>query len=140
MARRTPSTFRIAAIVVAAIVGILIPSLTNANADGPLRLSEALSRALAYAPAAAAAAAQSDFSTAKVAEARAPLFPSIMANGEYNQAPGYSQIITNRGLTLAQLALDYTVFDGGRRTAQLSAARYTAEAARLGVDTARAQI
>ena len=105
-----------------------------------LTLKEAVNRALSYAPAAEIAAAQSDLGDARVREARAPLFPTIAANGEYNQAPGYSRTITNGGLTLAQLALDYTAFDGGRRAAQLSAARFAADAARLGLDATRAQI
>ncbi len=109
-------------------------------ATEPLTLGEAVSRALAYAPAAEIAKAQSDFADAKVRETRAPLFPSIAANGEYNQAPGYDQTISNRGLTLAQLGLDYTVLDGGRRTAQLKAARYAEDAAKLGLDATRAQI
>src|SRR5579859_87039 len=114
--------------------------LRSTCAAASLTLKEAVNRALSYAPAAEIAAAQMDFSDAKVREARAPFFPTIAANGEYNQAPGYDRTITNRGLTLAQLGLDYTAFDGGRRAAQLSAARYTAEAAKLGVDATRASI
>lgn len=73
-------------------------------------------------------------------EARAPLLPSLIAQGEYFQAPGYSPTITNIGLTRAQLMLDYTVFDGGRRMALLRSARYAAQAADLGVTAASAQI
>jgi outer membrane protein TolC len=124
---------------IALACAFLLRSIGAIAAD-PLTLKEAISRALSYAPAAAIAAAQSDFSDAKVREARAPLYPTIAANGEYNQAPGYSPTISNRGLTLAQLGLDYTAFDGGRRSAQLSAARYTADAAKLGLDVTRAQI
>ena len=129
-----------AAPVTVAILALLFARAATAIADGPLSLSEAISRALAYAPAAAAAKAQSDLTDAQADEARAPLFPSVSANGEYNQAPGYDQTISNRGLTLAQLGLDYTIFDDGRRAAHLSAARYAAAASRLGVDIARAQI
>ncbi len=105
-----------------------------------LTLTDAIGRALAYAPADELAAAQRDFSTARVNEARAPLMPSIAANGEYFQAPGYDQVITNRGLTLAQLALSYIVFDGGLRMDQVRAARYAQQAAALGIDAARGQI
>lgn len=105
-----------------------------------LTLSEAIARALAYAPTNQLAEAQRDLSTAKVEETRAPLMPWIAGNGEYFQAPGYDQVITNRGLTLAQLALSYTVFDGGLRLAQLRAARYAQQAAALGIDAARGQI
>jgi outer membrane protein TolC len=125
--------------LIAIACALLVRSI-NAIAAEPLTLKEAISRALSYAPAAEIATAQTDFSDAKVREARAPLFPTIAANGEYNQAPGYDEKITNRGLTLAQLSLDYTAFDGGRRSAQLSAARFTADAAKLGLDATRAQI
>lgn len=106
----------------------------------PITLDEAVRRALVNAPAAEAAMAQSDLDGARVREAEAPFLPSVDALGEYNQAPGYSKTISNGGLTQAQLALDYTAFDGGRRSSQLRAARYVADAARLGVDVARAQI
>jgi len=112
----------------------------TANAGEPLTLPDAIERALRTAPTIDAAAAQSDLGNARMAEARAPLYPNIEAGAEYNQAPGYDQIITNRGLTFAQLMLGYTVYDGGRRTDQARAAQYAAEAATLGVDAARAQI
>jgi len=112
----------------------------TANAAEPLTLADAIDRALRTAPAIDAAAAQSDLGAARVAEARAPFYPDIEAGAEYNQAPGYDTVITNRGLTLAQLMLGYTVYDGGRRTDQARAAQYAAEAAALGVDAARAQI
>jgi multidrug efflux system outer membrane protein len=132
---------RITILLAIAMVVCAIPLTPGrAFAEASLTLKDAIARALVYAPAAEAAAAQSEFGDAKMAEARAPLFPTISANGEYNQAPGYDQTISNRGLTLAQLALDYTAFDGGRRTAASRAARYAAEATRLGVDIARTQI
>jgi outer membrane protein TolC len=113
---------------------------SQAWAAEPLTLGDAIARALAYAPANQLAVAQRDLGTAKVEEARAPLMPAIVGNGEYLQAPGYDQVITNRGMTLAQLGLNYTVFDGGLRQAQLRAARYAQQAAALGIDAARGQI
>ena len=112
----------------------------SGHAAEPITLQEAVRRALDYAPAAEAAAAQSDLEGARERAAEAPFFPTIAANGEYYQAPGYSKTITNGGLTQAELALDYTAFDGGRRSSQLRAASYVAQAAKLGVDVARAQI
>jgi adhesin transport system outer membrane protein len=66
--------------------------------------------------------------------------PSVSAGGEYYQAPGYDEVITNRGLTSGLLALDYTAVDFGRRMSRVRAARYAAEAASLGIVTTRAQI
>jgi outer membrane protein len=86
------------------------------------------------------AAAQSDLNLGRVEETRAPLLPSVLSNGEYYQPAGYSKTISNGGLTQAQLALTYTAFDGGRRMAQLRAARYAAQAAALGVRAAQAQV
>src|SRR6185437_14813733 len=113
---------------------------STARAAQSLTLAQAIARALAYAPAAQFAAAQSDLEGARVAAARAPLLPALSANGEYLQAPGYDQVITNRGMTLAQLQLGYTVFDGGQRSALLRAARYAHQAAIFGLDAARQQI
>ena len=86
------------------------------------------------------ATATSDLSEARTREMRAPMMPSISAGAEYYQAPGYDEVITNRGLTSGMLALDYTAVDFGRRMSRVRAARYAAEAARLGIVATRAQI
>jgi len=119
-------------------VGAMVPAA--ARASETLTLDEAIARALRVAPALEMASAQSDLSGARVNEARAPLYPGLSAATEYIQQPGYDNVITNRGQTTAQLLLDYTAYDGGRRDAQVRSARYTAEAAELGVKAARAQI
>lgn len=106
----------------------------------PLTLSDAVARALRVAPAVELAAAASEMSTAHVREQRAPLFPSVATGAEYYQAPGYSQIVTNRGLSTGLLSLDYTAWDWGRRQARLRAAEYVRDAAQLGIAAARAQI
>jgi outer membrane protein len=106
----------------------------------PITLDEAIARALQTAPSLESALAQSDLDRARVGESLAPLLPSVSGDGEYYQPSGYDKTISNGGLTQAQLALSYTAFDGGRRKAQLRAARYTAQAAALGVSAARAQI
>jgi outer membrane protein TolC len=112
----------------------------TARGGETITLDQAIGRALEVAPTLANAAANSDFNHAKVDEARAPLFPTLSGAGDYQQSPGYSTIITNRGQTLAQLVLDYTVYDGGKRSDQVRAARYAAEAATLGIVAVRAQI
>jgi outer membrane protein TolC len=125
-------------IPVAAIV--ILVALASHVAATTISLEDAIARALVFAPSVASASAQSDLDNARVNEFRAPLFPSLAANGEYQQTPGYDPIVTNRGLTLAQLALDYTAFDGGRRSAQVRSARYAALASALGITAARNQI
>jgi outer membrane protein TolC len=112
----------------------------DAMAAKAITLDEAIARALKVAPSLESAAAQSDLGRARIEEARAPLFPSVSGNGEYYQPSGYDKAISNGGLTQAQLALTYTAFDGGRRSAQLRAARYAAQAAALGVRAAQAQV
>lgn len=133
---------RLPLIVMLGCAGLVLtlPPAASADNTAPLTLQEAIRRALANAPAAEAAAAQSDFASARVREAGAPFLPTVAGLGEYNQAPGYSKTISNGGLTQAQLALDYTAFDGGRRSSQLRAARYVADAAQLDVNVARAQV
>ncbi|HEY6420013.1 MAG TPA: TolC family protein [Candidatus Binataceae bacterium] len=105
-----------------------------------ITLQQAIDRALRVAPSIAVAAATSDLSAARVREQRAPLYPSVSAGTEYYQAPGYNQIVTNRGLSAGMLMMDYTAFDFGRRLARMHAAQYAREASMLGVSAARAQI
>jgi outer membrane protein TolC len=129
---------RLTIIAAALAAAAICPS--PAPAAGPITLQEAIARALAVTPSLDSAAAQSDLNGARVDEARAPLLPSLMVQGEYFQAPGYSPTISNQGLTRAQLMLDYMAFDGGRRMALLRSASYAAQAAALGVTAARTQI
>lgn len=110
-----------------------------AQAD-TLTLRDTIDRALRFAPSVAMAAASSDLSEAQMREMRAPMYPSLSAASEYSQSPGYDEVVTNRGLTRAQVELDYTAIDFGRRMSRVRAARYAAEAARLGIGAARAQI
>jgi outer membrane protein TolC len=125
---------------IAAVVVTGVFVCASIAAAGPLTLPDAIDRALRAAPAVGVAAAASDMSAAHVREQRAPLYPNIASGAEYYQAPGYDEVVTNRGLSTALLTLDYTVWDWGRRQARLRAAEYVAEASRLGVAAARAQI
>ena len=109
-------------------------------AAATITLPDAIDRALHRAPSVDVAAATSDMSVAHVREQRAPLFPTVGTGVEYYQAPGYDQVITNRGLSAGMLTLDYTAWDWGRRQALLRAAQYVSEASRLGVAAAQAQI
>ena len=106
----------------------------------PLTLADAVVRALRFAPSVSQAEAQSDYGDARAREQFAPLLPAVSAGLEYYQAPGYSEVITNRGLSAGLLALNYTAWDWGRRSARYRAARYAAQVAMLGVAAARAQI
>ncbi|HEY2104187.1 MAG TPA: TolC family protein [Candidatus Binataceae bacterium] len=115
-------------------------ALPAARCEEVITLTQAVSRALRYAPSILSASANDEMSIGKLVEARSALYPDLSGAGEYNQAPGYDQRISNRGLTLAQLQATYTVYDGGRREAQIRAARYADQAARLGIQAAQAQI
>jgi len=122
------------------MVAAAILSWASVATAATITLSDAIDRALRYAPSIDVAAAASDMSIAHVNEQRAPLFPTVGAGAEYYQAPGYNEVVTNRGLSAAMLTLDYTAWDWGRRQARLRAAEYVSEASRLGVAAARAQI
>jgi adhesin transport system outer membrane protein len=123
----------------AGAIATLLLASAPAHAE-TLTLRDAIDRALRFAPSLTMATATSDLSDARTREMRAPMMPSVSAGGEYYQAPGYDEVITNRGLTSGLLALDYTAVDFGRRMSRVRAARYAAEAARLGIATTRAQI
>ncbi len=125
---------------VAAVTALMLLLAAGSAMAAPLTLKEAIDRALVFAPSIAVASGTSDLTEAHAREARAPLFPSITAGAEYSQSPGYNEVVTNRGLSSALLALNYTAFDWGRREARYRAARYVSEAATLGVAAARAQI
>jgi outer membrane protein TolC len=129
---------RCIAIVAAVFATIFIAPPSRAGET--LTLEQAIGRALEVAPTLANATASSDLSRAQVDEARAPLLPDIGAAGDYSQSPGYNEVVTNGGQTLAQLVLGYTAYDGGRRSDRVRAARYASEAAMLGVAAVRAQI
>lgn len=122
-------------------LAIVLAALCAAGAHAePLTLPDAIQRALVFAPSIAMASATGDLTQARTREMRAPLMPSVSAGAEYYQAPGYAEVITNRGLSSGMLALDYTAIDFGRRMARVRSARYAAEAAQFGVAAARAQI
>src|SRR5271163_3942046 len=123
-----------------AVVAAAILSWASVAAAASISLSDAIDRALRYAPAIDIAAAASDMSVAQANEQRAPLFPTVGAGAEYYQAPGYNEVVTNRGLSAGMLTLDYTAWDWGQRQARMRAAEYVNEASRLGVAAARAQI
>src|SRR5215469_6750852 len=114
--------------------------MAEVSSAAPLTLPDAIDRAVRFAPSMEAAAAERDMTSAQVREQRAPLFPNISTGGEYYQAPGYDDVVTNRGLSAAMVMATYTAWDWGRRVAKWRAARYVAEAARLGVAAAQAQI
>ena len=122
------------------VLAATILSWVSVARAATITLSDAIDRALRLAPSVDVAAAASDMSAADVRGQRAPLFPMVGAGAEYYQAPGYDEVITNRGLSSGRLTLDYTAWDWGRRQAQLRAAVYVSEAARLGVAAASAQI
>jgi outer membrane protein TolC len=118
----------------------LVVAAPGARCEEAITLGQAVRRALVYAPSILSASAGGEFSSGQLTEARSAFYPDISAAGEYNQAPGYDPRITNRGLTLAQLQAGFTVYDGGRREAQVRAARYALQASRLGIQAAQAQI
>ncbi len=126
-------------IAAAAIAASIVLACPRANAAA-LTLDQAIDRALRFAPSIEMAAAKSDLVDASAREQRAPLFPSLSAGTEYYQAPGYSEVITNRGLSAAMLSLDYTAWDWGRRESNYRAAQIVGEVARLGIASSRAQI
>jgi adhesin transport system outer membrane protein len=105
-----------------------------------LTLSDAVEKALQFAPAIEVSSAGSDLSEGRTREALAAMLPAISTRAEYTQSPGYDETITNRGMTTATLNLDYTLLDFGRRMARVRAARFTAESARYGIAVARAQV
>src|SRR5271166_2492325 len=123
-----------------AVLAVAILSGTSVASAATITLPDAIDRALHVAPSVDVAAAASDMSVAQMHEQRASLFPTVSASAEYYQAPGYDEVITNRGLSAGLVTLDYTAWDWGRRQAQLRAAEYVSEASRLGVAAARAQI
>jgi outer membrane protein TolC len=134
MAQRSGLTIAAAAIAASIVLGC-----PRADAAA-LTLDQAIDRALRFAPSIEMAAAKSDLVDARAREQRAPLFPALSAGTEYYQAPGYSEVITNRGLSGALLSLDYIAWDWGQRESNYRAAQIVGEVARLGIASSRAQI
>ena len=126
--------------LVLSLMASITIAATGSPYAAPLSLADAIDRAIAYAPSVSMAAADSDVSGARARETRAPLYPALSAGTEYYQAPGYNTTVTNRGLSAGMVALNYTMWDWGRREASYRAARYVSEAAQFGIAAARAQI
>ncbi len=127
-------------VLAAAVLAGIAMSWASAAGAMTITLPDAIERALRAAPSIDIAGAANEMSNAHVREQRAPLFPSVGAGAEYYRSPGYSEAITNRGLSAGLLTLDYTAWDWGRRQARLRAAEYVSQASKLGVAAARAQI
>jgi len=68
------------------------------------------------------------------------MFPTLRTEVEYQNFPGYNIAITNRELSRGQLISEYLAYDGGRRLAQIRAARYRAEENAFGAAAALRQI
>src|ERR1700694_3236342 len=77
-----------------AAFAMLLFAAASADAE-TLTLRDAIDRALQFAPSLAMSAASTDLSEARTREMRATMMPSVSAGGEYYQAPGYDQVITN---------------------------------------------
>ncbi|MBI3786195.1 MAG: TolC family protein [Deltaproteobacteria bacterium] len=86
-------------------------------------LDECIRRSLERAPAIQAAEADVRMAGAEVRSATAAYSPRLLAHSEYGYARGFDEAVTNGGSTAAVVAADATLFDGGRRDAQLKAAR-----------------
>ena len=126
--------------VAAITLGSLLAAASLTSAEVALTLVECVSRALATIPKLAQAAATVNLSAAQRRETAASLLPSLRADIQYLQEPGYRQAITDRGLSAAQLIADYLVYDGGRRVSQLHAARFAEQASQFGLAAARNQV
>jgi outer membrane protein TolC len=121
-------------------LGWLLAAASLTRASEPLTLNECVSRALTTIPRLAEAGAAVDLSAAQQREVAASLFPTVRSDIAYLQEPGYREVITNRGLSAGQLIADYLVYDGGRRTSQLHAARFAEQASQFGLAAARNQV
>lgn len=86
-------------------------------------VDECVQLTLARAPAARAAAAEAAAADARVRAARAAYWPRLVAQAQYGHAEGYDVAITNGGVTALGVAVDAPLLDGGRRDAELDAAR-----------------
>jgi outer membrane protein TolC len=86
-------------------------------------VDECVRLTLARAPAAQAAAADATAAEARVRAARAAYWPRLIAQAAYGHSEGYDVVVTNGGVTALGVAVDTTLLDGGRRDAELAAAR-----------------
>ncbi|HYA36495.1 MAG TPA: TolC family protein [Candidatus Binataceae bacterium] len=111
-----------------------------ARASDALTLDQCIARALATIPRLAQSFAEVSLVLAQRDETAASLNPSLRFDLQYLQEPGYREAITNRGVAAAQLIGDYLIYDGGRRQAQLRAAKYALDSSRFGLALARNEV
>ncbi len=115
------------------------------GAGAALTLPDAVALALATHPAVGQARAQREMASAGLAQARSALLPTLSSQGSLARfqepmvvAPlhGFDPMHPpefDRSLVQGSLALSYTLFDGGTRSARIESARAGEEAAGIGV-------
>src|SRR6266851_3458231 len=123
-----------------AIICAMAPLATPGYSAEVLTLEECVARALKFTPSVEIATSGVDFSAAQLRETSSSMFPTLRTELEYQNFPGYNIAITNRELSRGQLISEYLAYDGGRRLAQIRAARYRAEENAFGAAAALRQI
>lgn len=113
-----------------ALPGLAALLLAGAAAAAPLPVEECVRLALARAPSTQAAAADLGAARARVRAARAAYWPRLLGQAQYGHAEGYDEAITNGGITALGIAVEAPLLDGGRRAAELAAARARVTSAR----------
>lgn len=89
----------------------------------PLSVDACVHLALDRSPSMQAAAADVAAAEARVRAARAVYWPRLLGQAQYGHSEGYDVAITNGGMTQLGVAVEAPLLDGGRRAAELAAAR-----------------
>jgi outer membrane protein TolC len=101
----------------------LAESLRPSRCPALMSVGDCVRTALERAPAARAAAADVDVADARVRAAQAAYAPRLLAQAEYGRSAGYDTAVTDGGSTVARVTVETPLLDGGRRHAELAAAR-----------------
>lgn len=101
-----------------------LAALVGLGAAAPvMTVDDCIRLALERAPAVHGAMADVDGALAQVSAARAAYWPRIIGQAQYGHSEGYDTAITNGGVTQLGVAVEAPILDGGKRVAELAAAR-----------------
>jgi adhesin transport system outer membrane protein len=104
-------------------VAVIVAALPGSVWGATTTVDECVRLALARAPSEQAALADVAAANAHVRAARAAYWPRLLAQSQYGQSYGYDVAVTNGGVTQLGVGIEAPLLDGGRRTAELDAAR-----------------
>ncbi len=128
-------------LILLTVIVFLLQLKSYAQTDS-LSLNHAIELALKHNQNIALANQEIEKSEAVLKEVKANLYPSLLGTSHYLYAPenGYDPVVTNGGEYGLQLNANYTLFDGGIRSALVNKASVNIEGKNLSLQQTKSEI